>query len=58
MINVHVPGTSANLCIGYDCLGMAVNIYNHFSFEKSDALKITGCPEEFQKYLFQPRGCE
>ena len=48
MINVHVPGTSANLCIGYDCLGMAVNIYNHFSFEKSDALKITGCPEEFQ----------
>ncbi|MGM9947515.1 homoserine kinase [Floccifex sp.] len=48
MIKVHVPGTSANLCIGYDCLGLAVDLYNHFTFEKSETLQITGCDPQFQ----------
>lgn len=48
MIKVTVPATSANLCIGYDTLGMAVSLYSHFTFDHADTLTITGCPEEFQ----------
>lgn len=48
MIRVTVPATSANLGIGYDTLGMAVSLYSHFTFERSDALEISGCPKEFQ----------
>ena len=48
MIRITVPATSANLGIGYDTLGMAVSLYSHFTFERADALRITGCPEEFQ----------
>ena len=48
MIKITVPATSANLGIGYDTLGMAVSLYSHFTFERSDKLTITGCPEEFQ----------
>lgn len=48
MIKITVPATSANLGIGYDTLGMAVSLYSHFTFEHSDALRITGCPKQFQ----------
>ena len=48
MIRITVPATSANLGIGYDTLGMAVSLYSHFTFERADALEITGCPEEFR----------
>lgn len=48
MIKITVPATSANLGIGYDTLGMAVSLYSHFTFEHTDKLTITGCPEEFQ----------
>ena len=48
MIRITVPATSANLGIGYDTLGMAVSLFAHFTFERADALEITGCPEEFQ----------
>lgn len=48
MIKITVPATSANLGIGYDTLGMAVSLYSHFTFERSETLQITGCPEEFQ----------
>ena len=48
MIRISVPATSANLGIGYDTLGMSVSLYSHFTFERADALEITGCPEEFR----------
>lgn len=48
MIDVFVPATSANCCVGFDCLGMAVDWWAHFSFEKNDALEIEGCPDEFK----------
>lgn len=48
MIKITVPATSANLGIGYDTLGMAVSLYSHFTFERSESLQISGCPEEFQ----------
>lgn len=42
MIRVRVPATTANLGPGFDCLGMAVSIYNHIEIERidGDALEI------------------
>lgn len=48
MITVRVPATSANLGSGFDCFGLALSLYATVSFEKSDRLKIDGCPSEFQ----------
>ena len=48
MIRVQVPATSANCCIGFDCMGMALNWYATFTFEKSIKLEISGCPKEYQ----------
>lgn len=48
MIEVYVPATSANCCVGFDCLGMAVDWWAHFTFEESDTLEVDGCPDEFK----------
>ena len=34
MIKIKVPATTANLGPGYDCSGMALNLYNIFTFKK------------------------
>lgn len=48
MIKVRVPATSANIGPGFDCLGMALNLYNSFSFEEiEEGLEIQGCESEF-----------
>lgn len=47
MIKVMVPATSANLCVGFDSLGLAVDWWAKFTFSPSDVLKVTGCPEQF-----------
>ncbi|SHJ61141.1 homoserine kinase [Paramaledivibacter caminithermalis] len=48
MIKVRVPATSANIGPGFDCLGVALNLYNIFYFEEIDkGLIIEGCHEEF-----------
>lgn len=39
MIKIRVPATSANLGPGFDCLGLALDIWNEVSFESSDSLK-------------------
>ena len=46
-VKITVPATSANLGIGYDCLGMAVSLYSEFTFERADELQISGCPEKY-----------
>ena len=38
MIKIRVPATSANLGPGFDCLGLALNIWNEVSFEPADKL--------------------
>lgn len=38
---VTVPATTANLGPGFDCLGAALNLYNHFSFSPHPELTIT-----------------
>lgn len=43
MIKIRVPATSANLGIGFDCLGMAINQFATFYFSKHHELMITGC---------------
>ncbi len=47
-VKITVPATSANIGIGYDCLGMAVTLYADFTFDRADELVITGCPEKFR----------
>lgn len=45
---IKTPATSANLGPGFDCLGLALGLYNEISFEKTgDCLEITGCPPEY-----------
>lgn len=47
-VKVKVPATSANLGPGFDVAGLAVTLYNTFTFELlDDGLEITGCPEQF-----------
>lgn len=52
-ITISVPGTSANLGPGFDILGMALKIYNHFQFtiredNRFDSLLKNGEPLPFQ----------
>jgi homoserine kinase len=41
MVKVSVPATSANLGSGYDCVGMAVDLWNEVTVERSDKFEIT-----------------
>ena len=48
-IIVRVPATTANLGPGFDCFGVAWQLYNDFEFTPGgDQLIIEGCPEEFR----------
>jgi len=44
MIKIRVPATSANLGPGFDCLGLALNIWNEIQFEPAEKLayKVVG----------------
>ena len=47
-VKVKVPATSANLGSGFDVAGLALTLYNTFTFELSeDGSNIKGCPEQF-----------
>ncbi len=41
MIRVRVPATSANLGAGFDCLGLAVNLYNYIDMAECDHVDIS-----------------
>lgn len=48
MIKVRVPATTANLGPGFDTLGLALSMYNVFSFEEIDnGVEILGVPKEY-----------
>ena len=48
MLEIIVPATSANIGPGYDCLGIALNLYNKFYFEEIDeGLIIEGDEKEY-----------
>lgn len=49
MIKVMVPATCANIGPGFDCLGLALNIYNSFKVEEIEkGIEILGCDDEFK----------
>ncbi|MEL1134367.1 homoserine kinase [Desulfitobacterium sp. THU1] len=41
MVSVRIPATSANLGPGFDCLGMALSLYNFVQIDASDSFEIT-----------------
>lgn len=44
---VSVPATSANLGVGFDTLGLALDLEARFAFLRAPALKIVGCEPRF-----------
>ncbi|MFA9398515.1 MAG: homoserine kinase [Clostridiaceae bacterium] len=48
MIKISVPGTSANLGPGFDCLGIALNLYNSFYVEEiQQGFVLENCDDEY-----------
>ena len=47
MVKIRVPATSANIGVGFDCLGIALDLYAYFTFEEIEGFSITGCDECF-----------
>lgn len=47
-MRLRVPASSANLGPGFDCFGIAWQLWNEIEFEPNDRLVITGCPERYQ----------
>lgn len=48
MIEIRIPATSANVGPGFDCLGIAFNLYNRYFIEEiKEGLIIEGCDKEF-----------
>ena len=45
--SIAVPATSANIGVGFDCLGLAVSLEARFEVERADALEIEGCDPAF-----------
>ena len=63
MIKIQVPATSANLGVGFDCLGIAFNLYNTFLVEPADEYQLINVDEAFnnEDNLFlkaYKKGCE
>ena len=61
-VTVSVPATSANMGSGYDCIGMAVDIWNELTLTRADAFLITvegegadDIPRDESNYVVQ--GC-
>ena len=51
-VTVTVPATTANLGPGFDCIGAALTLYNHFNFsllEEAETLRITATGIEAAK---------
>ena len=45
--SVWVPATSANLGVGFDCLGLALSLGNRFTFEEAEKPSFSGCEPRF-----------
>lgn len=49
MLEIRVPATSANIGPGFDCLGVALNLYNRYHIEEcEDGLHIDGCEDDYK----------
>lgn len=47
MLRIKVNATSANVCVGFDVLGIALNLANEFSFEKAKEVSFFGFEKEY-----------
>lgn len=47
-VTVRVPATTANLGVGFDTLGCALELYNTLSFSLGERLGFSGCEIEYQ----------
>jgi homoserine kinase len=47
MIRIKTPATSANLGVGFDSFGLAINLYNTYSVKESSSYQVEGFPEVF-----------
>ena len=47
-LTVRAPASTSNLGPGFDIFGLALSLYSVFTFERAEALQISGCPEAFQ----------
>ena len=48
VVIVRVPATSANVGVGFDCLGIALNLTATFLMTPAEQLSIDGCEERFR----------
>lgn len=46
-VSVQVPATTANLGVGFDVLGLALELTSTYRFAPAEKLRITGCDERF-----------
>lgn len=48
MLHIKVNATSANLCVGFDTLGIALSLANEFTFERADSFSYIGFLKEYE----------
>ena len=48
MVIVRVPATSANVGVGFDCLGIALDLTATFLMTPSERLEVEGCEQRFR----------
>ena len=48
MVIVRVPATSANVGVGFDCLGIALDLTATFLVTPAESLQVDGCEERFR----------
>ena len=44
---ISVPATSANIGPGFDAMGIALSLYNHFEIEEAKRTRVAGCEARF-----------
>jgi len=47
MLRIKVEATSANVCVGFDVLGISLDLYNEFTFDKAKRFSFKGFEPEF-----------
>lgn len=55
MIKIRVPATSANLGPGFDCLGLALDVWNEVSFEPAEKISYHVTGEGAEKFNKGPK---
>lgn len=51
MVEVKIPATSANIGAGFDCLGLALGLYNYVWAEETDSGLSIEIKDESSDYL-------